>query len=139
MDVQPQPPTAEQLAQRIQDLQDKLTDTQNTLHFIQQQQVAAANAPPPQPAISRKIEPFKDPGVYSSKRAKFQEWWTKTKAWLAAYPGSFANNAKRCLAVWSRMEGPIAGVYAQAQIKKCTKANICPTMAQLREEADKFF
>src|SRR5437899_1835746 len=132
MDIQPQPHTAEQLAQRIQDLQDELTDTQNTLHFVQQQQVAAANAPPPQPAISRKIEPFKDPGVYSGERAKFQEWWTKTKAWLATYSGSFANDAERCLAVWSQMEGlegPVAGVYAQAQIRKFTESNTWPTVA----------
>src|SRR5207245_1024904 len=85
------------------------------------------------------IEPFKDPGIYNSKRAKFQEWWTKTKAWLATYSGSFANDAEGCLAVWSRMEGPVAGVYAQAQIKKCTKANDWPTMAKLREQVDKFF
>ena len=37
------------------------------------------------------------------------------------------------------MEGPVAGVYAQAQIRKCTKSNTWPTMAELREEVDKFF
>ena len=128
-------PTTEQLAQQIQDLQDELTNTQNTLHFVQQQQLAAANVPVPQPAISRKIEPFKDPGIYSSERAKFQEWWTKTKAWLAAYSGSFANNAKRCLAVWSRMEGPVAGVYAQAQIRKWTEANVWPPWLSSRRKS----
>ena len=35
--------------------------------------------------------------------------------------------------------GPIAGVYAQAQIKKCTEANVWPTMAKLSEEVNKFF
>src|SRR5437879_9961160 len=37
------------------------------------------------------------------------------------------------------MEGPVAGVYTQAQIRKCTKSNTWPTMAELREEVNKFF
>src|SRR5437899_12804998 len=37
------------------------------------------------------------------------------------------------------MEGPVAGVYMQAQIRKCTESNTWPTMAELQEEVDKFF
>src|SRR5437879_3136705 len=100
------PPDVQHLAQLVHDLQDELQNTQATLLQLQQQQLAAAHAPVARPTISWKIEPFKDPGTYSGERAKFQEWWTKTKAWLSTYSTSFANDVERCLAVWSRMDSP---------------------------------
>ena len=59
-----------------------------------------------------KVETLADPGRYSRERAKFMELWTKMKVWI------WVNNAilplafDKAMAIWSRMEGPIAGRYA---------------------------
>ncbi|KAG6330045.1 hypothetical protein ID866_9044 [Astraeus odoratus] len=45
----------------------------------------------------------------------------------------------KCLAVWSQMEGPIAGRYSHSQITKCQEAGIWPSWDGLKDKVDAFF
>ncbi|KAG6325941.1 hypothetical protein ID866_13148 [Astraeus odoratus] len=45
----------------------------------------------------------------------------------------------KCLAVWSRMEGPIAGRYFHSQITKCQEVGVWPAWDDLKDEVDAFF
>ena len=61
--------------------------------------------------ISRKVQTLNNSGIYSRDRAKFHEWWTKMKVWIRAHKMTLTLNFDKCTAIWSRMEGPIAGLY----------------------------
>src|SRR5207245_1658788 len=93
----------------------------------------------PQVNISGKMEPFHDPGSYKGDRGHFQEWWTKMRAWLDTFATTFSGDRERCLAVWSRMEGPVAGTYAQTRIKSCTDHQDWPDLRGLVTEVNGFF
>src|SRR5258706_8853819 len=105
MDAQGNPPvTLQDLLAQVQQLQGELGDAQNALVnqnalVVQLQQHQQAHIAPG--AVSRKIEPFSDPGSYKGERAKFQEWWIKMRAWVNAYSVAFSNNMERACAVWS--------------------------------------
>ncbi|KAG6326802.1 hypothetical protein ID866_12287 [Astraeus odoratus] len=45
----------------------------------------------------------------------------------------------KCLAVWSCMEGPIAGRYSHSQINECQEAGVWPSWDDLKDEVDAFF
>jgi hypothetical protein len=132
----------EQLQATLMELRQHLIDAhqeiQNQADHIGALQQAAA-APAPQVQISRKMEPFHDPGSYKGERTRFQEWWTKMRAWLDAYATSFSGDRERCLAVWSRMEGPVAGTYAQTRIRHCTENQNWPDQGTLITEVSGFF
>ncbi|KAG6327470.1 hypothetical protein ID866_11619, partial [Astraeus odoratus] len=123
-------------------LQQELTAAQ---HQIQVGQQAFANlqaqtqAQVLPAAISRKVELFADPGTYKVERAKFREWWVKMKMWVQAYTAALPANMDKCLAVWSQMEGPIAGRYSHSQITKCQEAGTWPSWDDLKDEVNAFF
>ena len=71
-------------------------------------------------AISRKVQTLSNPGTYTSDRAKFHKWWTKMKVWIRAHDTVLTLNFDKCTAVWSRMEGPIAGRYVANRMNECT-------------------
>ena len=109
--------------QVLDGLQDQINNLQNT---IQQQnaQIATGNAQftalqaqqaqwqLPTANITRKVETLADPSCYSGERAKFLEWWTKMKVWVRVNDTILPLQFDKAAAVWSHMEGPIAGRYA---------------------------
>ncbi|KIJ63699.1 hypothetical protein HYDPIDRAFT_29056 [Hydnomerulius pinastri MD-312] len=71
---------------------------------------------------------------YASEKAKFIEWWTKMKIWVRANNDTFSNSFELCMAVWSRLTGPIAGQYTQTRMVECLNANHWPRDTELIEE-----
>ncbi|KAG6330635.1 hypothetical protein ID866_8454 [Astraeus odoratus] len=61
------------------------------------------------------------------------------KMWVQAYTTALPTNMNKCLAVWSQMEGPIAGRYSHSQIMECQDAGIWPSWNTLKDEVDAFF
>ena len=90
-------------------------------------------------AMSRKVQTLNDPGTYTGDRAKFHEWWTKMKVWVRAHETLLTLNFDKCTAVWSRMEGPIAGRYAANRMNECTDLGIWPDWGILKDEVEKHF
>ena len=93
----------------------------------------------PASSISRKVQTLNDPGMYTGDRAKFHKWWTKMKVWIRAHETILTLNFDKCTAVWSRMEGPIAGRYAANQMNECTDRGIWPDWGILKEEIEAHF
>ncbi|KIM68232.1 hypothetical protein SCLCIDRAFT_20624 [Scleroderma citrinum Foug A] len=97
----------------------QLANGQQALHNTLQQyiatQVAGGAARP------KKIVPT--PELYDGSPQKFHEWWSKTKA----------------VAVFSRLEGPHAGRYAQVHLDECMANGAWPTWADLQTEIKNFF
>ena len=93
----------------------------------------------PTNAISRKVQTLNDPGTYTSDRAKFHEWWTKMKVWIRAHETVLTLNFNKCTAVWSRMEGLIAGHYVANRMNECMDQGIWPDWGVLREEVERHF
>ncbi|KAG6327830.1 hypothetical protein ID866_11259 [Astraeus odoratus] len=61
------------------------------------------------------------------------------KMWVQAYTMALPANMDKCLAVWSQMEGPIAGRYSHSWITKCQEAGEWPSWDDLKDEVDAFF
>ncbi|KIK17154.1 hypothetical protein PISMIDRAFT_112006, partial [Pisolithus microcarpus 441] len=73
-----------------------------------------------------------DPGKYDGSISRFEEWWSKMKAyWQLA---NFATTSQDCLAVWTQLEGPVAGAYARARIDSCRASTMYPDMVALEAE-----
>ena len=141
---------ADQWQAALNVLQAQINNLQNT---IQQQntQIVAGNAQNaalaaaqaqwqlPAANITRQVETLADPSRYSRERAKFMELWTKMKVWI------WVNNAilplafDKAMAIWSRMEGPIAGRYAANQMNECSQQNHWPDFDDLCTEIEGFF
>ena len=93
----------------------------------------------PASTISWKVQTLNDPGTYTSDRAKFHEWWTKMKVWIRAHDTILSLNFDKCTAIWSRMEGPIAGHYAANRMNECTDRGIWPDWGILKDEIEAHF
>ncbi|KAG6327067.1 hypothetical protein ID866_12022 [Astraeus odoratus] len=61
------------------------------------------------------------------------------KMWVQAYTTALPANMDKCLAVWSQMEGPIAGRYSHSWITKCQEAGVWLPWDELKDEVDTFF
>ena len=134
----------------IQGLKDQITQLQQVV-TAQQTQISLGEATMarvqsgidqwsiPATAISRKVQTLNDPGTYTGDRVKFHEWWTKMKVWIRAHETVLTLNFDKCTAVWSRMEGPIAGRYAANRMNECTDMGIWPDWGVLKEEVERHF
>ncbi|KIM67398.1 hypothetical protein SCLCIDRAFT_21284 [Scleroderma citrinum Foug A] len=97
----------------------QLANGQQALHNTLQQYIATqAGGGAARP---KKIVPA--PELYNGSPQKFHEWWSKTKAAV----------------VFSYLEGPRAGRYAQVRLNECMAANAWPTWAELQAEIEGFF
>ncbi|KIM67387.1 hypothetical protein SCLCIDRAFT_21262 [Scleroderma citrinum Foug A] len=97
----------------------QLANGQQALHNTLQQYIATQAGGGA--AHPKKIVPV--PELYDGLPQKFHEWWSKTKA----------------AAVFSRLEGPRAGRYAQVRLNECMTANAWPSWAELQTEIEGFF
>ena len=83
----------------------------NQVLALQAQTAATATATAQTAKISKLLA---DPGTFDGSMVKFEEWWSKVRAWQAenhlAMPG---NTDKPIRAVLSRLEGPKAGSFAR--------------------------
>ena len=61
------------------------------------------------------------------------------KVWIRAHETILTLNFDKCTAVWSRMEGPIAGRYAANRMNECTDRGIWPDWGILRSEIEAHF
>ena len=141
---------ADQWQVALDALQAQITNLQNTVNQ-QNAQIVAGNAQNaalqaqqaqwllPAANISRKVETLADPGRYSGERAKFMEWWTKMKVWVRVNDTVLPLRFDKAAAVWSRMEGPIAGRYAANRLNECTRQNFWPEFKDLCNEVESFF
>ena len=141
---------ADQWQAALDALQAQITNLQNTVNQ-QNAQIVAGNAQNaalqaqqaqwqlPTANISRKVETLADPGHYSGERAKFMEWWTKMKVWARVNDAVLPLRFDKAAAVWSRMEGPIAGRYAANRLNECTRQNFWPDFDDLCTEVKSFF
>ena len=55
------------------------------------------------------------PELYDGSPQKFHEWWSKTKVWVATTHAT-ATNREKAAVVFSCLEGPHAGRYAQVHL-----------------------
>ena len=141
---------ADQWQAALDALQAQVTNLQNTVNQ-QNAQIVAGNAQNaalqaqqaqwllPAANISRKVETLADPGRYAGERAKFLEWWTKMKVWVRVNDAILPLAFDKAAAVWSRMEGPIAGRYAANRLNECTRLNFWPDFDDLCVEVEGFF
>ena len=141
---------ADQWQAALDTLQAQITNLQNTVNQ-QNAQIVAGNAQNaalqaqqaqwqlPAANISRKVETLADPSRYSGERAKFMEWWTKMKVWVRVNDAVLPLRFDKAAAVWSRMEGPIAGRYMANQLNECTCQNFWPDFDDLCTEVESFF
>ena len=112
----------------------QLANRQQALHNTLQQYIAtqaAGGATRP-----KKIVPA--PELYDGSPQKFHEWWSKTKVWVMTTHAT-ASDREKAVAVFSRLEGPHAGRYAQVRLDECMAANAWPTWAELQTEIEGFF
>ena len=141
---------ADQWQAALDALQAQVTNLQNTVNQ-QNAQIVAGNAQNaalqaqqaqwllPAANISRKVETLADPGRYSGERVKFLEWWTKMKVWIRVNDAILPLAFDKAAAVWSHMEGPIAGRYAANRLNECTRINFWPDFDDLCTEVEGFF
>ena len=78
------------------------------------------------------------PELYDGSPQKFHEWWSKTKVWVATTHAT-ATDQEKAAAVFSRLEGPHAGHYAQVCLNECMATNTWPMWADLQTEIENFF
>ena len=78
------------------------------------------------------------PEVYNGSPQKFHEWWSKVKVWIATTHAT-ATNKQKAAAVYSCLEGPRAGRFAQVCLDECMAAGTWPTWAALQAEIEAFF
>ena len=112
----------------------QLTNGQQALHNTLQQyiatQVAGGAARP------KNIVPA--PELYNGSPQKFHEWWSKTKVWVAT-THTAASDREKAAVVFSHLEGPHAGRYAQVRLDECMANGTWPTWANLQTEIENFF
>ena len=112
----------------------QLANGQQALHNTLQQyiatQVAGGAARP------KKIVPV--PELYDRLPQKFHKWWSKTKVWVTTTHAT-ATDREKGAAVFSCLEGPHAGRYAQVCLDECMAANAWPSWAELQTEIEGFF
>ena len=78
-----------------------------------------ANVGPAGPLPAKKI--VATPEAYNGSPQKFHEWWSKVKVWIATTHAT-ATNEQKAVAVYSRLEGPCAGHFAQVRLDECMVA-----------------
>ena len=112
----------------------QLANGQQALHNTLQQYIttqAAGGATRP-----KKIVPA--PELYNRSPQKFHEWWSKIKVWVATTHAA-ASDREKAAPVFSHMEGPHAGRYAQVHLNECMVNGTWPTWADLQTEIMNFF
>ena len=112
----------------------QLANGQQALHNTLQQYIAmqaGAGA-----ACPKKIVPV--PELYDGLPQKFHEWWSKTKVWVMTTHAT-ATDREKAVVVFSCLEGPCAGHYAQVCLNECMATNTWPTWADLQTEIKNFF
>ncbi|KIM65645.1 hypothetical protein SCLCIDRAFT_112516 [Scleroderma citrinum Foug A] len=87
-------------------------------------------------ACPKKIVPA--PKLYDGSPQKFHEWWSKTKVWVVTTHAT-ATDREKATVVFSHLEGPCAGHYAQVCLDECMAANTWPMWAELQTEIEGFF
>ena len=114
----------------------QLANGQQALHNTLQQyittQVAGGAACP------KKIVPAPELYNGSPQKLKFHKWWSKTKVWVATTHAT-ASNREKAAAVFSCLEGPRAGCYAQVCLDECMANGTWPTWEDLQMEIENFF
>ena len=125
-----------QLQQVITAQQTQITQGEQTMAQVQ---MGITQWGIPVNAISQKVQTLNNPGTYSSNRVKFHEWWTKMKVWIRAHKMVLTLNFDKCTAMWSRMEGPIAGCHAANRMNECMDKGIWPNWGILGDEVEKHF
>ena len=78
------------------------------------------------------------PETYDRSPWKFHEWWSKVKVWIATTHATTSDQQKAA-AVYSCLEGPRAGCFAQVRLDECMAAGTWPTWAALQAEIEAFF
>ena len=112
----------------------QLANEQQALHNTLQQYIttqAAGGATCP-----KKIVPV--PELYDGSPQKFDEWWSKSKVWVATTHAATSDQEKAAV-VFSHLEGPRAGRYAQVHLDECMANGAWPTWADLQMEIENFF
>ena len=112
----------------------QLANGQQALHNTLQQYIttqAAGGAARP-----KKIVPA--PELYDRSPQKFHEWWSKTKVWVATTHAA-ASDREKAAAVFSHLEGPRVGHYAQVRLDECMANGAWPTWVDLQTEIENFF
>ena len=95
-----------------------------------------ANASPAGALPAKKI--VVSPEAYDGSPQKFHKWWSKVKIWIATTHAT-ATDQQKVAAVYSRLEGPCAGRFAQVHLDECMAAGAWPTWAALQTEIKNFF
>ena len=106
----------------------------NRQHNTLQQYITAQGGAGP--ACPKKIVPV--PELYDGSPQKFHEWWSKTKVWITT-THTTATNQEKAAAVFSCLEGPCAGHYAQVCLDECMATDTWPAWADLQTEIENFF
>ncbi|KIM58953.1 hypothetical protein SCLCIDRAFT_127095 [Scleroderma citrinum Foug A] len=78
------------------------------------------------------------PETYDGSPQKFHKWWSKVKVWIATTHATTSDQQKAA-AVYSRLEGPHVGHFAQVHLDECMAADTWPTWAALQVEIEAFF
>ena len=112
----------------------QLANGQQALHNTLQQYIATQAGGGA--AHPKKIVPA--PELYDRLPQKFHEWWSKTKVWVVTTHAT-ATDREKAAAVFSCLEGPRAGRYAQVHLDECMVANAWPLWAELQTEIEGFF
>ena len=103
---------------------------------MQNQATATATATAQMAKISKLLA---DPGPFDGSMSKFEEWWTKVKAWQAenhlAMP---ANTDKPVHTVLSRLEGSKAGSFARTRLE-ILNSKTAYTWARMCSELEELF
>lgn len=83
---------------------------------------------------SSKVEIFIDPKTYNGSKAKFENWWTKMKAWLDCNPKQFTYvdadrdeiiNSKNCTyVILSHLHSPKGSHFAEVELQKLADRDI---------------
>ena len=61
------------------------------------------------------------------------------KVWIRAHDTILTLNFDKCTAVWSWMEGPIAGCYTANRMNECMDLGIWPDWEILKDKIEKHF
>ena len=78
------------------------------------------------------------PEAYNGSSQKFHKWWSKVKVWITTTHAT-ATDQQKAVAIYSCLEGPHAGRFAQVHLDECMAVNTWPTWAKLQVEIKAFF
>ena len=112
----------------------QLANGQQALHNTLQQYIAMQAAG----GAARPKKIVLAPELYDGSPQKFHEWWSKTKVWVATTHAA-ASDREKAAVVFSRLEGPRAGRYAQVRLDECMVNGAWLTWADLQMEIENFF